>query len=217
MRILPILMMLVSVSCQRGYSQTWLDSHENYVNSYYHGTYRTHNMDLSLTPTVPSDVYMLGTIGGPINYGVTNNFDLGACVERELNDGQWLAGGCKDLVYFLRQDLDGNWQKAGHLGAAFMSNAEHGNQSFQLKVGMDLGSMAASLANMVSVTAPSLKSNAAVLPPWVSKMAEAVTLDFAGGYRPFHDSSVNGDWTYGVMATVNVPIATTFEWLVSGM
>lgn len=165
--------------------------------------------------TQPTDVLSLGSIGSTWEYGITNNYDIGACVERELHDGQWLAGGCKDVFYILHQDSSGNYQKSFHLGGAYMSNAQHGNQSFQLKAGIDMAALGTLGATAISLIAP--KTSSLTLPPWVGKVGNMITLDFAGGYRPIHDSSVNGNWTYGIAASVNVPITTTFQWLIAGL
>lgn len=170
---------------------------------------------MSQSTSTLSDVYTLGSFSPTIQYGVTNNYNIGACVERELHDGQWLAGGCKDILYITRLNSSNVWTKAFHLGGAYMANAQHGNQSYQLKAGFNLGALGALGASALSLAAPAVSD--IKLPPWTQYIGNAITLDFAGGYRPIHDSSVNGNWTYGIMASVNVPIQTTFEWLISGL
>ena len=204
--------------------RTWMASHEAYVQNYWHEAFlpippkRTlHLMRFtdSVPPTTPSDVYVMGTFGSSSwSYGVTNNFDVGACIERELHDGQWLAGGCKDILYLLHADAAGNVAKFAHLGGAVMSNAQRGNTTYQLRAGCDLNTFGLALGTGVSLVAPNLSLTP---PPWVSRVGNAITFDGTFGYRPVHDASVNGNLTYGLMAMVNVPIGTTFEWLISGM
>lgn len=199
---------------------TWTSSHKDYVKNYWHRALETqppHRMFATAEttpPLVPTDVYILGGKGSNWQYGVTNHYDIGACVERELHDGQWLAGPCKDILYLLHVDAAGNLNKFAHLGGAVMYNSGHGNASYQIRVGVNAGSLGAVLSNGISIVAPNLNLTP---PPFVSYMANAVTFDYSAGYRPVHDSSVNGNFTHGPQVMVNVPIATTFEWLVSGL
>lgn len=166
----------------------------------------------------PEDVAQLGFFGASrYSYGITKKFNMDACLERELHDGQWLAGGCKDILFVLRRRGNGDTVKTAHLGFAVMKNAERGNTSLQLKGGLDLGSAAQAMQAALNIAAPRLAEIGSDLPPWTGKLGNMLTLDFAIGYRPIHDASVNGELTYGVIMGVNVPIQETFEWLVKGL
>lgn len=224
-RIVALIGLMLLSGCIKGIqAQTWMANHTAYVHGYWHSAFEPLPMKKTLSmnrfsdsvpPTTPTDVYVLGQLGSTsFSYGVTNNYDIGACVERELHDGQWLAGGCKDVLYLLHADSAGNVNKFMHLGGAVMSNAEHGNTTYQIKAGLDLNALGTLTSNGLNLIAPNLNIN---VPPWVSHVGNAITLDGTFGYRPVHDASVNGNLTYGIMAMVNVPIATTFEWLISGM
>lgn len=205
-------------------TQTWLQNHESYVSQYWHSAFlplpkprRLGFMQFQdvVPPVTPTDVYKLGTFGSSAwSYGVTNNFDVGACVERELHQGAWLAGGCKDVLYLLHADAAGNIYKAAHIGGAIMSNAQHGNMTYQIKAGVDLNTLGATIENAIILAAPNLDITP---PPWVQQLGNAITFDGALGYLPVHDASVNGNLTYGIMANVNVPISTTFEWIAQGL
>ena len=199
-------------------------AHRAYVQNYWHEasaplppkrTFTLGRFTDAVPPTTPSDVYVLGAFGtSNWSYGVTNNYDVGACVERELHDGQWLAGGCKDVLYLLHADAAGNLSKFAHLGGGVMSNAQHANTTYQLRAGVDATTLGSTLGGAINLAAPNLNLN---VPPFVSHLGQAITFDFTAGYRPTHDASVNGNFTYGLEAMVNVPITTTFEWLISGL
>lgn len=166
----------------------------------------------------PEDVAQLGFFGASrYSFGVTKTFNTDACIERELNDGQWLAGGCKDILFVLRRRGNGDTVKTAHLGLAVMKNAERGNTSLQVKGGLNLGTIGQSLQAMVNLAAPRLADIGSDLPPWTEKLGHILTLDFAAGYRPIHSEDVRGNFTYGVIVGVNVPIQDTFEWLAKGL
>lgn len=165
----------------------------------------------------PADVLVLGRLSSGHAWGVTNNYNADAAVERELHDGQFLAGGKKAFAYLLRTDARGNLVKAAHIGMAVMQNAQHGNTSIQAIVGIETGSLGQILNNVTERAAPRLNQWGKQLPPWTGKLGYLVTLDFAAGYRPYHDASVNGQFTYGILAGVSVPIEDAFGWLASGL
>lgn len=146
-------------------------------------------------------------------FGLDASHTIGACLERELHDGQWLAGPCRDVL-LLAKDR----KVAFHLGGAAMSNAEHGNTAFQLRAGLNLGPLTEALLRKAADRIPGLGDLAGwKAPPWLAKLADATTLDVMGGPRPVHDASVNGMWTYGFGAKVDVPLDTVFEWLHIGL
>lgn len=159
--------------------------------------------------------YQLHTFdsGGHWRLGLDASTSVGACIERELHDGQWLAGPCRDVL-LLAKDAS----VAFHLGVAAMSNAEHGNTAFQLRAGFNLGPAAragvATAVDHLPVLEHALDWSA---PPFLAKLADATTVDFMGGPRPVHDSSVRGAWTYGVGAKVDIPLDTLVNWLKGGL
>lgn len=156
--------------------------------------------------------HQLHTFGGAAGHwklGLDASSTAGACVERELHDGQWLAGPCRDVLLLAKDS-----KVAFHLGGAVMSNAEHFNTTFQLRMGLNLGPVVKAGLDRI----PALDSLANLNPPpWVSKLGNATTLDFAGGYRPHHTADVYGNWTYGVAVKVDVPLDAAFGWLKTGL
>lgn len=151
--------------------------------------------------------------GGHWKLGLDASATMGACVERELGDGQWLVGPCRDILLLAKDS-----SVAFHLGVAAMSNAERGNTAFQLRAGFNVGPVARSLLAKTVDRIPVLERVTSWnLPPWMNKLADMTTLDFAGGPRPFHDASVDGLWTYGVAAKIDLPVDVLVGWLKSGL
>lgn len=145
--------------------------------------------------------------------GLDGSSSVGACLERELHDGQWLAGACRDVLLLAKDS-----KVAFHLGAAVMSNAEHGNTSFQARAGFNVGPVTQAALDKLADRVPQLdRLTGWNLPPWLRRVGDATTLDFMGGYRPNHDSSVNGNWTYGVGVKLDIPLDAAFGWLKSGL
>lgn len=163
------------------------------------------------------DVISFTRLSQSLELAYPNNYNIDGCIERELHDGQFLAGGCKDGLYALRRRTDGNFVKAAHLGLALMANAQHGNPSLQVKGGLNLGTFGQIMAKAVSVVAPKFADVGSTLPPWTQKIGDVIEFDFAGGPRLWHDKSVNGNWAYGFMATLNVPIEICFDWISGGL
>lgn len=170
-------------------------------------------------PSAPEPVAVPGWVNihsfgeGRWKLGLDASASVGACLERELHDGQFLAGPCRDALVLAK---DG--KPAFHLGAAVLYNAEHGNATYQARLGFNVGPAAQAALAKTAYYIPALDS---ILnwkaPPWLSKIGDATTVDFAGGYRPIHDASVNGNWTYGVMVKADVPLDVVFGWLKSGL
>lgn len=149
----------------------------------------------------------------PWQFGLDASLSAGVCLERELHDGQFLAGPCRDVL-LLAKDR----RVAFHLGVAAMSNAERGNTAFQLRLGANLGPVGEAALRKVADRLPFLERLADwKAPPFLGKLADATTLDFMGGPRPIHDASVNGPWTYGVGVKVDIPLDAAFGWLKGGL
>lgn len=147
---------------------------------------------------------------GRFGYELESPMKLDACVERELHDGQWLAGACYPILH-----LTDRGRRRAHLGVAVLSNAEHGNTSFQLTAGITTATVADRVQQAVGLLAPRLAD--LDLPPWVGKLGHLLTLNVAGGYRPIHDASVNGNFTYGIAANINIPVDKVFDFLKGGL
>lgn len=142
-------------------------------------------------------------------FGLDGSLTVGACLERELHDGQFLAGPCRDALLLAKDH-----KVVFHVGGALMSNAERGNTAIQLRAGFNLGPLAKFAASKLPLVDQLLEWNP---PPFMSHLADATTIDFMGGPRPVHDASVNGNWTYGVGAKVDVPVDVVFGWLKGGL
>jgi len=117
----------------------------------------------------------------------------------------------------MHKESDGNYWEMAHMGVAVMSNAEHGNTSFQVEGGVTVTAIASGVGHLLHAGDTALWVDELNLPPFFTKLGHYTSINVAGGYRPVHDGSVNGNWTYGVLLGVNVPIQTTFSWLAKGL
>lgn len=142
-------------------------------------------------------------------FGLDSSMSVGACLEREIHDGQWLAGPCRDILLLAKDH-----KVAMHMGVAAMSNAERGNTALQVRLGFNLGPIAKYAASKIPVVDQILDWNP---PPFLAHLGDATTLEFMGGPRPIHDASVNGIWTYGVGAKVEVPVDVVVGWIKAGL
>lgn len=149
---------------------------------------------LSLTPSNPS---------WQIQFDATA--DATFCGMRELHDGQWLAGTCRDLFYLTHAQSDGLTHKFAHVGVGVFWNGEHGNATVALKGGLNFGTAIQEGLQLLGMQYPSLQAMGA--PPFLQKVGDMTSLDFALGYRPIHDASVNGDLTYGIAFNLRVPFS----------
>lgn len=143
-----------------------------------------------------SGISNAGVLSGPWSGKLDLNPVVQPLVMRELHDGQWLAGVAKPNLWH----LDQAGVQRFHLGAFQSWNAEHGNPAFGLMAGIDIADHIALAAGAIggAIGVPSLFKPAALL-------GSVLSLDFLGGYRPFHDASVKGPWMYGVGAMLKVP------------
>jgi len=161
-------------------------------------------------PAPNLDLFQIGS-----NFGKNHSWEVGidkspnvdACLQREVHDGQWLAGPCRDIFILAKKQADGSLQPVAHLGAAILYNADHGNASFSARAGLNVGPAAHVMLVKVSDDIPGLEGLANItFPKWAAYLGDATTVDFAVGYRPVHDASVNGDLTYGPMAKLSIPL-----------
>lgn len=161
-------------------------------------------------PTIPGWYQLHWTpAASKWQFGLDASPSVGACLERELHDGQWLAGPCRDILLLAKDH-----KVAFHIGAAAMSNAEHGNTAFQMRAGFNVGPVAKFVAGKLPLIDQLLEWNP---PPFLGKLADATTIDAMGGPRPVHDASVNGPWTYGFGVKVDVPLDVVYGWLKAGL
>ena len=115
-------------------------------------------------------------------------------VLRELHDGQWLAGVAKPDIFHL--DRDGvQWF---HAGAFHAWNAEKGNPTFGFIAGVDLPKAGPYIASL----AKALELEGLFKPLMYAD--SLVSIDGFAGYRPVHSPDVNGNFTYGVGARLNI-------------
>lgn len=139
--------------------------------------------------------------------GIDKSPVLDACIQREVHDGQWLAGPCRDVLVLAKLDASGALHPVAHLGAAIMYNAEHGNASFSMRAGVNVGPAAHALMVKLADDIPGLEGISNItFPKWASYLGSVTTVDYAVGYRPTHDASVNGNLTHGPMAKMSIPL-----------
>jgi hypothetical protein len=162
-------------------------------------------------PAVQSlDLFQIGNSFGKNKsweVGIDKSPVLDACIQREVHDGQWLAGPCRDVLVLAKMDASGMLHPVAHLGAAIMYNAEHGNASFAMRAGVNVGPAAHALLSKMADDIPGLEGISNItLPKWASYIGSVTTIDYAMGYRPVHDASVNGNLTHGPMAKMSIPL-----------
>lgn len=143
--------------------------------------------------------FALICFGSTANAAWESKLDLNPVVSpimiRELNDGQWLAGVTKENVWHLDQD----GKQRLHAGVFEAWNAEHGNASFGMLLGVDVP---LSLSQGLYKLGESLGLSNAFKP--AAYLASALSLDAVAGYRPFHSADVNGEFVYGVGFRMNI-------------
>lgn len=165
----------------------------------------------------PVDMLNLGSAFGPnsrFQLGIDKSLTAGACVQRELHDGQWLAGPCRDVLVLTRQGV-----RAMHLGAAVMYNAEHGNATYSLRLGGNVGPVVQAAIDMASSEIPMLQEalGAVHVPKFLGYLGHITTVDYAVGYRPTHTADVIGNLTHGPMVKMDIPLADVLALLKLGL
>lgn len=162
------------------------------------------------------DLYKLGKNFGSTGqwqFGIDKGATAGACLQREVHDGQWLAGPCRDVLILAR-----NGAKAAHLGAAVMYNADRGNATYSLRAGVNVGSASKAFLVELSQKAPLLESIGDLkAPKWAAYLGSITTLDYAVGYRPKHNADVKGNWTHGPMFKMDFPLEDLYALIKLGI
>lgn len=137
----------------------------------------------------------------------TSKMPAGGCVQRELNDGQWLAGPCRDILLLGKQQDSLDPKIIFHLGAYAMANSERANWAYGPRLGINTGQAAKLLFGQVVSNVPYLESLADwKAPAFISYLDKVLTLDYGVGYRPIHKSDVHGNLTHGPMVKLDLPI-----------
>jgi hypothetical protein len=173
----------------------------------------------SLAQAQSLDLYPVGKnfgSSGQWQFGIDKSAVVGACVQRELHDGQWLAGPCKDVFILAK-----NGQEVWHLGGAVMYNAEHGNAVYELKTGVVVGRALqnglAWVGGHIPLIDDAITSLSQYNPPkFLAYAANITKFDVSGGYRPSHNAQVQGNWGYGGMVTLNIPLDDVYALLKAG-
>lgn len=172
--------------------------------------------DSSVTsaPSTSLNLIQLGHFNNPRwQFGIDKSATVAGCIQRELKDGQWLAGPCRDIFVLAKDGIS-----RAHLGGAIMYNAEHGNASYEIRAGIALGPATRAAVDKLAETAPGLEVLTQIkLPKWAAYLTDITTLDFAAGYRPIHTADVVGNWTYGPMAQMNFPLEDLYSLLKIGL
>lgn len=131
--------------------------------------------------------------------------DPEAIAFRELNDGMWLIGAQKNL--WVLRNVDKNVEVI-HLAAFYATRLEGQNPAYGPALGFNFGESIRAAVSKLELLAPLIPTN---FPPWVSKLADWVSLDFYGGYRP----SVAADQhhiVYGFGGKVRIPVGSLASW-----
>lgn len=140
---------------------------------------------------------------GEYQFGIDKGSVVGGCVQRELANGQWLAGPCRDVFVLQKKGLN-----VLHLGGAVMYNAEHGNPNYDLRIGANVGAATSALLSKVAEDIPYLSSLGSLsLPPFLIYLGNITTADYAVGWNPVHTPDVNGNFRHGPMVMLNIPLS----------
>lgn len=163
-----------------------------------------------------ADWYKLGPAFGPAQswqFGFDKSATAGGCVQRELHDGQWLAGPCRDVLLLAK---DG--EHRAHLGAAVMYNAERGNATYSIRAGVNAGPILRATLVLALNRLPYLENVADFqAPKFLAYLGDITTVDYAVGYRPTHSKDVIGNWTHGPMVKLDLPLADVYNLLKLGL
>ena len=162
------------------------------------------------------DLYPIGKNRGgrgQWQFGLDKGLTAGGCVQRELNDGQLLAGPCKDVFVLAK-----NGENVLHLGAYVMYNAERGNASYGPRLGVTVGPAAKALISKAAEAFPVLEQYADwTPPPFLQYLNKILTLDYGVAYRPYHTEDVRGNITHGPMCMLTIPLGDIYGLLVKGL
>jgi len=162
------------------------------------------------------DLYQIGKnwgSHGQWTFGIDKGLTAGACLQREINDGQWLAGPCRDVLVMARDGYS-----VLHLGVYIMYNSERGNASYGPRMGVSVGRLGNYMAEKASELFPVIEAYAAWrAPPFVQYLGSIMTLDYGIGYRPAHTDDVLGNWTHGPMFKLDIPLDDVYGLLIKGL
>ena len=162
------------------------------------------------------DLYKIGKnwgSRGQWQFGIDKGLTLGGCIQRELHDGQWLAGPCRDVFVLARDGYS-----MIHLGAYVNYNAERGNASYGPRLGVSVGRFGNYVLEKASESVPWVEHYASwKAPPFMQYLGSIMTLDYGVGYRPVHTSDVIGNWTHGPMFKLDIPIDDIYALLIKGL
>lgn len=114
---------------------------------------------------------------------------------RELHDGQWIAGVTKENLWHL--DKDGI--QRFHAGVFQAWNAEHGNASTGMVIGVDVP---VPLSYGLKTLGEGFGLPSVFKP--ATLFSSMLSFDVIGGFRPFHSADVNGNWVYGLGAKLGI-------------
>ena len=168
------------------------------------------------------DLYPIGKNWGgrgQWQFGLDKGLTAGGCIQREIHDGQWLAGPCRDVFVIARKDKnDGEMDNMIHLGPYIMYNAERGNPSYGARLGVTAGNMARAALDELSRSIPILEFYADwKAPPFLQYTRKILTLDYGIAWRPAHTADVNGEFTHGPMVKLDIPLDDLYGLLVKGL
>jgi len=168
------------------------------------------------------DLYKIGKnwgSRGQWQFGIDKGLTAGGCIQRELNDGQWLAGPCRDVFVLARRDpVTNDVDNMIHLGPYIMYNAERGNPSYGARLGFTAGNVARAMLDKAAENIPVLEFYAGwKAPPFLHYLRKILTLDYGIAWRPDHSADVIGNWTHGPMFKLDIPIDDIYGLLTKGL
>lgn len=173
--------------------------------------------DAPVSAPVSLDWYKIGQPFGKSKawqFGLdTSAMPAGGCAQRELNDGQFLAGPCREILLLAR-----NGVSTFHLGAAALANAERGNMTYGPRLGVNIGSAAKATLASLAQKAPIIENLLDYpMPKFIKYVDKVLTVDYGVGYRPKHDANVRGNITHGPMVKLDLPLDDVIALLKLGL
>ena len=119
---------------------------------------------------------------------------------RDLHNGDWLTGIEMDILW-LRQE--GKTKPTAYLAANNLFNLDHaGRGSFGLALGANTGKAGETFARLAENLLPNLAPSLG----WLASASNWLTLEIAGGYRPWGTPENESRWVYGFGGKVRIPL-----------
>ena len=137
--------------------------------------------------------------------------DPQAIVLRDLRDGLWLVGMQKNIWKLVNTNAVSLATREPievlHVSFFVASRLEGQSPVYGPSVGTNVGALGTHLAEKLSL----LRAVTDSTPPWLGKIADWVSIDFYGGYRPVIQYD-DHHWVYGIGGQLRIPFSQAVRW-----